>query len=257
VRTSAAFQWKNAAEGPRQQLNDRENPSIMREPMASILVVDDEAHIRDVVRYALERDGFEVVCAANGVEALAAVREHAIDLVVLDVVMPELDGLSVCRRLREERPVPIVFLSSRGEEVDRINGLELGGDDYVVKPFSPRELATRVKAVLRRTAPAETVAAPRMLTYGRLRLDPSAHEAHVDETPVELTATEFALLRVLLETRGRAHSRAELIDAVREDSYHVTERTVDTHVRRIRAKLRPFDVDPIETVHGVGYKAPR
>jgi two-component system OmpR family response regulator len=229
----------------------------MREPMASILVVDDEAHIRDVVRYALERDGFDVICAVNGVEALAALREHAVDLVVLDVVMPELDGLSVCRRLRAERDIPIIFLSSRGEEVDRINGLELGGDDYVVKPFSPRELASRVKAVLRRAGPAESSGAPALLACGRLRLDTAAHEAYVDEARVEFTATEFALLRVLLESRGRAHSRAELIDAVRDDAYHVTERTVDTHVRRIRAKLKPFDVDPIETVHGVGYKAPR
>jgi two-component system OmpR family response regulator len=239
-------------------LNDRENPSIMLETMASILVVDDEAHIRDVVRYALERDGFEVVCASNGVEALEAVREHPVDLVVLDVVMPELDGLSVCRRLREERPLPIVFLSSRGEEVDRINGLELGGDDYVVKPFSPRELATRVKAVLRRAAPAaapEAAAAP--LTFGRLRLDAAAHEAHVGEDRIDFTATEFGLLRVLLESRGRVFSRVELIDAVRDDAYHVTDRTVDTHVRRIRAKLKPHGVDPIETVHGIGYKAPR
>lgn len=229
----------------------------MRTSMPSILVVDDESHIRDVVRYALERDGFDVVCATNGVEALAAVRAHAIDLVVLDVVMPELDGLSVCRRLREERAVPIVFLSSRGEEVDRINGLELGGDDYVVKPFSPRELATRVKAVLRRSSRVAPVEAPAVLAYGRLCLDTTAHEAHVDDTPVDLTATEFSLLRILLESRGRAFSRAELIDAVRDDAYHVTERTVDTHVRRIRAKLRALDVDPIETVHGVGYKAPR
>jgi two-component system, OmpR family, response regulator len=230
----------------------------MVESMPSILVVDDEAHIRDVVRYALERDGFDVVCAANGLEALAAVREHPVDLVVLDVVMPELDGLSVCRRLREERPVPIVFLSSRGEEVDRINGLELGGDDYVVKPFSPRELATRVKAVLRRTAPADvSPASSAPLTFGALRLDPEAHEAHVDSSRLDFTATEFALLRVLLESRGRAFSRTELIDAVRDDAYHVTERTVDTHVRRIRAKLKPFGIDPVETVHGVGYKAPR
>lgn len=229
----------------------------MHASMPSILVVDDESHIRDVVRYALERDGFDVVCATNGIEALAAVRAHAIDLVVLDVVMPELDGLSVCRRLREERAVPIVFLSSRGEEVDRINGLELGGDDYVVKLFSPRELATRVKAVLRRTSPVHAAEPPAALAYGQLRLDTTAHEAHVNDARIELTATEFALLRILLESRGRAFSRTELIDAVRDDSYHVTERTVDTHVRRIRAKLRAFDVDPIETVHGVGYKAPR
>jgi two-component system OmpR family response regulator len=230
---------------------------MMPTMMACILVVDDDAHIRDVVRYALERDGFSVIGAVNGIEALALLRDHPIDLVVLDIVMPELDGLSVCRRLREEKPVPIVFLSSRGEEIDRIHGLELGADDYVVKPFSPRELSMRVKAVLRRATPSDEAATAGVLVCGRLRLDTAAHEAHVDDCRVELTATEFALLRVLLEKRGRVHSRAVLIDQVRADDYHVTERTVDTHVRRIRAKLRSFDIDPIETVHGVGYKATR
>jgi two-component system, OmpR family, response regulator len=225
--------------------------------MATILVVDDEAHIRDVVRYALERDGHRVVTAGDGEEALARVREGGVDLVVLDVVMPELDGLSVCRRIRAEHPLPIVFLSSRGEEFDRINGLELGGDDYVVKPFSPRELATRVKAVLRRTAGAPATTAHDVLEHGPLRLDPAAHEVRVGDTLVDLTATEFKLLHVLLEFRGRVLGRSELIEQVRDDAYNVTERTVDTHVRRIRAKLRPCGVDPIETVHGVGYKVPR
>jgi two-component system OmpR family response regulator len=225
--------------------------------MATILVVDDEAHIRDVVRYALEREGHRVVTAGDGEAALARVREGGVDLVVLDVVMPELDGLSVCRRIREERALPIVFLSSRGEEVDRINGLELGGDDYVVKPFSPRELATRVKVVLRRTAGTTDAPAGDVLEHGTLRLDPAAHEVRVGDTVVDLTATEFALLHVLLEFRGRVISRGELIEQVRDDAYHVTERTVDTHVKRIRAKLRPCGVDPIETVHGVGYKVPR
>lgn len=225
--------------------------------MSTILIVDDEAHIRDVVRYALERDGHHVVTAGDGEEALARVREGGVDLVVLDVVMPELDGLSVCRRIREERALPIVFLSSRGEEFDRINGLELGGDDYVVKPFSPRELATRVKAVLRRTSGTPAPASQEVLEHGPLRLDPAAHEVRVGDTLVDLTATEFKLLQVLLEFRGRVLGRGELIEQVRDDTYNVTERTVDTHVRRIRAKLRPCGVDPIETVHGVGYKVPR
>lgn len=225
--------------------------------MATILVVDDEAHIRDVVRYALEREGHRVVTAGDGEAALARLREGDVDLVVLDVVMPELDGLAVCRRIREERSLPIVFLSSRGEEVDRINGLELGGDDYVVKPFSPRELATRVKAVLRRSSGTASVPADDVLEFGPLRLDPAAHEVRVGTALVDLTATEFKLLHVLLEFRGRVLGRSELIEQVRDDAYHVTERTVDTHVRRIRAKLRPCGVDPIETVHGVGYKVPR
>ncbi len=223
--------------------------------MPTVLIADDEAHIRDVVQYALEREGYRVVTAADGAEALARVRGGGIDLVVLDVLMPELDGLAVCRRLREEHAIPIIFLSSRAEEVDRVLGLELGGDDYVVKPFSPRELATRVKVVLRR---AETKAASPQeaaIRRGRLVLDPAAHELRIDGTLVELTATEFDVLRTLLEYAGRVLSRSELIEHVRDHAVHVTERIIDTHVRRIRAKLRPHRLDPIETVHGVGYKA--
>jgi two-component system OmpR family response regulator len=228
----------------------------MSAPMPTVLIADDEAHIRDVVQYALEREGYRVVTAADGAEALARVRGGGIDLVVLDILMPELDGLAVCRRLREEHAVPIIFLSSRAEEVDRVLGLELGGDDYVVKPFSPRELATRVKTVLRRTgAPPATTGHEGTIRRGRLVLDPAAHELRVDGRLVELTATEFDVLRTLLEYAGRVLSRSELIEHVRDHAVHVTERIIDTHVRRIRAKLRPHALDPIETVHGVGYKA--
>ena len=222
--------------------------------MPTILVVDDEAHIRDVVQYTLEREGHRVLTAADGAAALARLRDETVDLVVLDVVMPELDGLALCRRIRVESDLPIIFLSSRGEEVDRVLGLELGGDDYLAKPFSPRELAARVATVLRRS-PA-TAPRGRTLVHGPLVLDPDAHEVHVGGVRVDLTATEFGLLRTLLELAGRVLSRGELIEQVRDGDYHVTERTIDTHVRRIRAKLRPFGIDPIETVHGVGYKAP-
>ena len=223
--------------------------------MPTILVVDDEAHIRDVVQYALEREGHRVLTAPDGAAALARLEAERVDLVVLDVVMPELDGLALCRRIRATSELPIIFLSSRGEEVDRVLGLELGGDDYLVKPFSPRELAARVAVVLRRGArPAPTAA--RRLVHGALVLDPDAHEARVGGLPIDFTATEFGLLRVLLEFAGRVLSRGELIEQVRDGDYHVTERTIDTHVRRIRAKLRPHGIDPIETVHGVGYKAP-
>jgi two-component system, OmpR family, response regulator len=222
--------------------------------MPTILVADDEAHIRDVVQYTLEREGHRVLTAADGAQALARAREGGIDLVILDVLMPELDGLAVCRRLREERAIPIIFLSSRAEEVDRVLGLELGGDDYVVKPFSPRELAARVKTVLRRATPP-VPAFGRVIARGRLVVDTGAHEVRVDGTLVDLTVTEFGVLRMLLEYAGRVLSRADLIEQVRDADYHVTERAIDTHVRRIRAKLRPFGLDPIETVHGVGYKA--
>jgi two-component system OmpR family response regulator len=226
--------------------------------MATILVVDDDAHIREVVQYTLEREGHQVVTARNGVEALELAGDD-VELVLLDVLMPELDGLAVCRRLRARRAVPIIFLSSRGEEVDRVLGLELGGDDYVTKPFSPRELAARVAAVLRRTsaaagAPAAVEPAGRV-ARGRLVLDLPAHEVRVDGAPVDFTVTEFAILRALLEHPGRVWSRAQIIARVRADDFRMTERTIDTHVRRIRGKLRAHDLDPIETVHGLGYKA--
>ena len=238
--------------------------------MPTVLVVDDEAHIREVVQYALEREGFTVRCAADGHEALRQAEAGAVDLVVLDILMPELDGLEVCRRLRAKGPVPIIFLSSRGEEVDRIVGLELGGDDYVTKPFSPRELATRVKAVLRRApgaapaappAPAapmaKTAAAAKtdLLRHGRIEVDLPCFEVRVDGHKVDLTVTEFRVLHALLERPGRVLTRSQLIDRARSEDYHITERTIDTHIRRIRAKLRPFGVDPITTVHGLGYKA--
>lgn len=226
--------------------------------MARILVADDEANIRDVVQYALERDGYVVETAGNGQQALERVEAGGIDLVVLDVLMPELDGLNLCRQLRERGDVPIIFLSSRTEEADRILGLELGGDDYMTKPFSPRELSTRIKAVLRRAKARQGAGtgAPKVV-WNRLTLDPGAHELRIDEDQrVTLTVTEFRVLQAILERPGRVLTRAQLIDYAYSDSTHVSERTVDTHIRRIRAKLRPFGIQAIETVHGLGYKSP-
>ena len=224
--------------------------------MATILVVDDEARIRDVVQYALHREGFEVRLAGDGTEALAQLQEHAVDLVVLDILMPELDGLSVCRKIREHSSVPIIFLSSRGEEVDRITGLELGGDDYVSKPFSPRELAIRVKTVLRRSASqGDSSAAREVIVYGPINMDLPRHEVRVGQQSVDLTVTEFSVLQALLEHPGRVLTRSRLIARGYAHDNYVTERTIDTHIRRIRAKLRPLGIDPITTVHGLGYKA--
>lgn len=228
--------------------------------MPTILLADDEANIRDVVQYALAREGFETRIATNGQEALALFAQGGIDLVILDILMPELDGLSVCRKLRAQSQVPIIFLSSRGEEVDRILGLELGGDDYLAKPFSPRELATRVRAVLRRAAPSEAAppaSAPkeRVLQHGRLCMNQSRHEVSVGDEALEFTVTEFALLWSLLERPGLVLTRAQLIDRAYSETTHITERTIDTHIRRIRQKLRPYQLDPVETVHGLGYKA--
>jgi two-component system OmpR family response regulator len=219
-----------------------------------ILIVDDEAHIREVIQYALERDGFAVEAAADGAEALARL-DDGFDLVVLDVLMPELDGLSLCRRVRETSSIPIVFVSSRAEELDRVVGLELGGDDYLIKPFSPRELVARVRTVLRR-ARGPGPAADR-LVFGRLVIDVARHEARVDAEPVVFTATELTILCAVLGDRDRALSREDLVARAYETETHVTLRTMDTHIRRIRRKLRRFGIDPIETVHGVGYRAAR
>jgi two-component system OmpR family response regulator len=225
--------------------------------MPTILVVDDEPRIRDVVQYALAREGFKVLVAANGNEALALMEGKDVDLVVLDILMPELDGLSVCRAIRKHSEVPIIFLSSRAEEVDRILGLELGGDDYVTKPFSPRELAIRVKTVLRRTGGAGDgpVGTKESLAHGPIELDLVRHEVRVKGDKIGLTVTEFGVLQALLERPGRLLTRSQLIDRAYAHDNHITERTIDTHIRRIRAKMRPYGIDPIETVHGLGYKA--
>lgn len=224
----------------------------------TILVADDERRIRDVVQYALEREGYCVRTAADGRAALELVARERVDLLILDVLMPELDGLSACRQLRAQGDLPIIFLSSRTEEVDRVLGLELGGDDYVCKPFSPRELATRVRAVLRRAhrdGPAVDEEVSPTLVLGALEIDLARHAVRVGGTPIALTATEFALLRALAARPGRLLSRSQLIDLAYGGDHHITERTIDTHVRRIRAKLRAHGRDPIETVHGLGYRA--
>ena len=228
---------------------------------ACILLVDDDPHLREMLGYALRREGFEVLEAGDGAEALRVVEREQVDLLVLDVMMPELDGLEVCRRLRRESQVPIVFLSSKAEELDRVLGLELGGDDYVTKPFSPRELVSRVKAVLRRTRGPVAQEAPQdpdLLIQGPLRLDLRAHRCHVGEREVALTITEFRMLQALLGAPGRAFSRDELVERTYQGPHFVSGRTVDSHVRRIRQKLREAGLDElIETVHGLGFRLKR
>ncbi|HET9958991.1 MAG TPA: response regulator transcription factor [Polyangiaceae bacterium] len=231
-----------------------------------ILVVDDEKRIRDVVEYALGKDGFRVVCAAHGTDALTAVEREAPDLIVLDVMLPGLDGIELCRRLRTRSNVPILFLSARSDEVDRVVGLEVGGDDYLTKPFSPRELVARVRAVLRRfstgqspneiaSSAADPGARSTRISHGSIDLDPSGWTVRCGSQSIALTATEFMVLAALLERPGVVLTRQQLMQRTHVSGVNVTERTLDTHVRRIRAKFRPFGVDPITTVHGVGYKA--
>ena len=222
-----------------------------------ILVVDDEARIREVLLYALKKEGFTVTAVADGPAAIAAVDAGGVDLIVLDVMLPEIDGLEVCRRIRQKHRVPILFLSARGEEVDRIVGLELGGDDYLTKPFSPRELTARVRAVFRRVeapaAPAE--AKPQVMLHGEIEIDTERHEVRYAGHVVSLTPTEFGVLGALLERPGVVLSRGQLMQRAYRYDNLITERTIDTHVRRIRAKFRQAGGDPIATVHGVGYKA--
>lgn len=221
--------------------------------MPRILVADDEKNIREVISYALEAAGFEVQCVQNGKLALEELAQKEPDLLILDVLMPELDGLSVCRELRQNSKLPIIFLSSRGEEADRVGGLEIGGDDYLTKPFSPRELVSRVRAVLRRV-PADV--SPQLQTFQNLVLDHESFELRIDQTRVDLTPTEFRLLYALVSKPGRVFSRSQLISIAYDGDHYVSERTIDTHIRRVRAKLRPWKCDPIETVHGLGYKTP-
>jgi two-component system OmpR family response regulator len=222
--------------------------------MASILVVDDDGHIREVVRFALEKAGHTVVEAADGAAALRSFREQPIDVVVLDIIMPELDGVEVCRRLRERSRVPILFLSSRDDELDRILGLEIGADDYVTKPFSPRELVARVKALLRRVSGPIEATEEAALRRGPLVLDLQRHRCLWEATEVILTVTEFGLLRSLMGLPGKVYSRGELVDRAYGLGHAITDRTVDSHIRRIRRKLGDIGADPIETVYGVGYR---
>ncbi|MBW2732448.1 MAG: response regulator transcription factor [Deltaproteobacteria bacterium] len=228
--------------------------------MPTILVADDDAHIREVVQFALEKDGYTVLIARDGAQALDLTRRENVDLLILDIIMPKLNGLEVCQRVRAESHLPVIFLSSKGDEVDRIVGLELGGDDYLAKPFSPRELVARVRAVLRRhAAPNADDSGPsaldRAISSGPIRLDPERHEVHCHDKHIQLTVNEFTLLHVLLRRPGRVTTRAVLVNEIYEQDHHITERTIDTYVRRIRAKFKATDVDPIETVFGLGYKA--
>ncbi len=201
---------------------------------------------------ALRRAGYQPLTAGDGLAALDIAGRERPALVVLDILMPELDGTEVCKRLRKGSDVPIIFLTSKDEELDRILGLELGADDYVVKPFSPRELVARVKTVLRRKAPAESE--QQRLVRGRLVIDVEAIAARWDGTEVPLTATEFALLKAIAAQPRRVFTRENLMTASYAGARFVSDRTIDSHVRHIRAKFQSAGGDPIETVHGVGYR---
>jgi len=220
----------------------------------TILVVDDEPEIVRLVRAYLEDAGYRVVVASDGEMALYVARHESPDLIVLDLMMPRVDGLEFTRRLRSEQNTPIIMLTARTEETDRIVGLEMGADDYVSKPFSPRELIARVRAVLRRSQAVPE--APRVLRVGPLVLDRSSHLLTVDSKPVDLTPTEFGLVEILMASPGRAFRREELLESVQGIAFEAYERTVDVHVKNLRRKIEPDPAHPqyVLTVRGVGYR---
>ncbi|HEY3247856.1 MAG TPA: response regulator transcription factor [bacterium] len=221
-----------------------------------ILVVDDEPHIVELVKYNLLQEGFEVVTAHDGDEALARTRQDHPDLIVLDIMLPYVDGLEVCRQVRRESGVPIIMLTAKDGELERVVGLELGADDYVTKPFSPRELVARVRAILRRTSRAGAEAADGPVASGGLALDPATHEVSLRGRAIDLTAKEFELLKLLLSHPNRVFTRDFLLEHIWGYDYYGSTRTVDMHISRLREKIEDDPAAPtfIITVRGVGYK---
>lgn len=226
--------------------------------MRKVLVVDDDAHIREVITFALKRAGYAVDTARDGLEALRRIERDTPELVVLDILMPEMDGLEVCRALRggsaaSARNLPILFLSSKDDEVDRVVGLELGADDYIVKPFSPRELVARVKAHFRRLDNLDDIAGETVVA-GALAIDTATQTVTFAGRHISLTRTEFGLLLTLARHPGRVLGRDALMNGAYRGHRIVSDRTIDSHMRRLRAKLRQGGGDPIRTVHGVGFR---
>jgi DNA-binding response OmpR family regulator len=225
---------------------------------ATILLVDDEDSVQKLLTYPLEREGFRVVHARDGEEALKRFAEQHVDLVVLDLMLPKLDGLEVCKRLRAESSVPIIMLTARDDELDKVLGLELGADDYITKPFSIREFRSRVRALLRRAAAPRVGdrAQDEVIEVGELRIDVPRRTVQVRGQEVQLTFVEFELLRVLAEAPGRVFSRRQLLERLRGGADYREPRTIDVHVRHLREKIErnPHEPELILTVRGVGYR---
>lgn len=225
--------------------------------MAHIIVIEDETDLQKVLQYNLEQAGYTVTVAGRGQEGLRLAQQHKPDLVLLDLMLPDITGTEVCRTLKshaETKTIPVVMVTARGEEVDRVVGFEIGADDYVVKPFSVRELLLRISAILRRQhpEPAAQDTAP-VVEFGRLRMDRGAHRIWVEGVEVELTALEFRLLTTLFDRKNRVQTRSGLLNEVWGIQADITTRTVDTHVKRLREKLEGAR-DYVETVRGVGYR---
>jgi DNA-binding response OmpR family regulator len=221
----------------------------------AILVVDDDRKTVDLIRLYLEKDGYRVLVAYDGRRAIEIARNRRPGLIILDLMLPKVDGLDVCRLLRAESNVPIIMLTAKTTEDDKLEGLDIGADDYVTKPFSPRELVARVRVVLRRGM-AEEVSGPSQIQLGNLEVDFVRHEARVEGTSVHLTPKEFTLLEIMIKQPGRVYSRLELLELAFGFDYQGFERTVDVHVMNLRKKIEPDPTQPryVHTVYGIGYK---
>ncbi|MGA1840310.1 MAG: response regulator [bacterium] len=219
-----------------------------------ILIVEDDPNISQLVKYNLEKTGYTCILSITGEAALRILNKENIDLIILDIMLPEMDGFEVCRRIKQNQDIanlPIIMLTAKGEEIDRIVGLELGADDYVVKPFSPRELILRIKAILKRGKIPDIISD--ILVAGKLKVDISKHKVTFDDTPIDLTPMEFKLLVTLMKRKGRVQSRHVLLSDVWDMGSDVTTRTIDTHIKRLREKLGQAGIF-IETVRGLGYR---
>lgn len=227
---------------------------------STIALVDDERNILMSLSMALEAEGFKVVTYTDGASALDGLSEQSADLGVFDIKMPRMDGMELLRRVRQQSDMPVIFLTSKDEEIDELFGLKMGADDYIAKPFSQRLVVERVKAVLRRAqareAGASATEASRVLERGQLRLDPERHTCHWDDKPVTLTVTEFLILQALATRPGVVKTRDALMDAAYDDQVYVDDRTIDSHIKRLRKKFKVVDddFDVIETLYGVGYR---
>ena len=224
--------------------------------MARVLVVEDEESFSDALSYMLRREGFEVSVAATGPAALTEYDRSGADIVLLDLMLPEMSGTEVCRELRQRSQVPIIMVTARDSEVDKVVGLELGADDYVTKPYSPRELVARIRAVLRRRATEVTDVSRSVLSAGPVRMDVDRHVVTVNGEPIQLPLKEFDLLELLLRNAGRVLTRGQLIDRVWGADYVGDTKTLDVHIKRLRSKIEPEPSSPryIVTVRGLGYK---
>jgi DNA-binding response OmpR family regulator len=221
-----------------------------------ILIVEDDRNIASLIEQYLQKDGFETLSAGDGDNGLALARRENPALVILDINLPGMDGWEVCRALRRDSDVPILMLTARAEEMDRVVGLSIGADDYVVKPFSPRELVERVKAILRRTTVRAEPSAAVILESGPIRLDPERHAVTMNGTDVSLTPSEFKLLQTMMQAPGKVFSRDELLDRLYDNGGVVVDRVIDVHMGKLRQKLEPDPSTPqfLLTVHGIGYR---